>query len=151
MIGFGFGLAVLAVLYWLFKKANAAQNLNFSLGSPVSVRLNSSYVEWIQNLNVTNGESSSIVINAVNLKNYIGTSEIGSTILFQPTRVAAKATSQIPLNIQIPYNNLYQALSENITGIWAKIKGQGIAFKVVGTITAEQIPVKISQNFNLKI
>jgi LEA14-like dessication related protein len=146
-IGYILAAAAAVVGIWLWRKYEAATRLSFSLGVPKNVRLTSSFLEWVQPIAITNPEAIGIKVQSISLDNYFGTAQIGRSVLFTPTTIAAQSTTELPVIVQVSFSSLIA----NIPDFWQTIKTANLSFQLIGDLTAEGVKIPINQKITIPI
>lgn len=150
-------VAIAFLVYWYSRKIDAAKNFTYQIGSPREVKLFATSLQFLLDIKVTNADSAGVNINSSNTEIYIKNGNsyelVSNNALFTATKIAGKAVTSLPLTVQINYLDLYAALRNNVSslsGLYEKLRA-GIEFNLKGNLVTESVPIKIDQNFKLKI
>lgn len=160
-------LLLVAVLVYLYSKANAVKNIVFSPALPRKFKTDGFAIAWEQGLEADNGDFLPVTVNNVVAKIYnVDTEttttvkdgktvvvkkdndiEIGTVTLIQDTTIRANAITVIPLKIRIPVSNLLNL----IIGTIEDVKNRKFRFKLKGTVRGESVQVPLDISFNYLI
>lgn len=143
-------LIVLALLvaYYIHKLIQAAKNLRFSLGRLSSFSLKGNAVSWTQYINITNGEPVAIPVTSVNLLNYVGGQNIGSSVLEGGSfRIAPRSTTAMPIRISIPLIDL----AWGVQSVIEMVKSGSFSMRLQGNVGSLGISIPVDQSFKFQI
>lgn len=138
--------AVIGIYY--YRVVMAAKRLLPSVGSPLNFSLKGGQISFIVPLRFINSDSVSIPVNSVTVVNYIGVNEFGYTILQNKTNIAARSTSELPLQVTIPFPSI-PTLGVEIFNQIKTTKSINLTFK--GTVNSLGVHVPIEQKLTVSI
>jgi hypothetical protein len=141
-------IAALGAAYYFSRIIAAARKLHFSLGRITNFSLKGNAVSWTQYINVRNGDPVSIPVTSVNLFNYVGGQNIGSSILEGGTFwIPARGTGALPIRIHIPLIDLAMGVQAVIN----MIKNGTFTMRLEGTISSFGATIPLNQSFQFTI
>jgi hypothetical protein len=138
----------LGAAYYVSRIIAAARRLHFSLGRISNFSLKGNAVSWTQYINVRNGDRVSIPITSVNLFNYVGGQNIGTSILEGGTfMIPSQSTAALPVRIHIPLIDLAMGVQTVIQ----MVKSGTFQMRLDGTVSSLGVSIPLSQSFQFTI
>lgn len=145
----------MAVLVYLYSKAQAVKNISFNLSVPKRFKFDGFAIGWEQGLEADNGDSLGVTISGLASKIYhIDTingksinTEIGTVNLIQSTKIQGNALTTLPLRVRIPVTNL----GSLIAGTIDDIKNRLLRFRITGTVRGESVQLPFDETFSYVI
>jgi hypothetical protein len=144
----GFALAGVGLAVWIGLKLQAAQSVKITFKRIQKVRFTNGLIIIDIVLNALNTSGIGLNLNSLSVVNAIDKVQLGSTVLLNDTRLLAKATTEVPIVVQIPYNELITALPQ-LLNVFLNIFSTPLKLRVTGNAIVEgaEIPLDISTQF----
>ena len=138
--------AIAVIVLWILYKVNTAQRLNFSVGIPRQISLQTGSLTFILPVSVSNNSSGSITIKSADFDvltagQYIGRAEIQSGIT-----VAAKGVTVMPVYVSIGALDAISAAGTFLNSL----KAGKISLTLDGLVYAELFKFPVKQSFDLQ-
>lgn len=147
IFSYALGLGFVGVLIWLYAKFDAAKKLGLSLGTPRQFSFKTSYLEFVEPINISNPSNVAVNTSTIDLNTRLGGSNLGKCLLLSAVSILPKAVTELPVTVQIPYTDLLTAIPD----FWNIVKTRGIKLNLYGSIYAEQIQLRLDKDFSFSI
>lgn len=148
-------LILVAVLVYLYTKAQAIKNITFNPTVPKKFKADGFAIAWEQGLEANNGDFANVTINNIvaaishvsKVNNADIITPIGSVTLTQDTVIKGNSVTTIPLKVRIPVTNILSL----IIGTIEDVKNRVFRFNIKGTIRGESVQIPFDENFTYLI
>ncbi|GAB4043117.1 LEA/WHy family protein [Spirosoma litoris] len=144
--GFILIAAIALIVLWILYKVNTAQRLNFALGVPKQISLQSGALTFIIPVNVTNNSSGSIRVKSADFDVITSGKSIGLALIKDALTIAPKATTVMPVYVTIGALDAISAAST----FWASLQAGKINLTLDGVVYAELFQFPVKQSFDLQ-
>ncbi len=130
-------LLIVLVVYFYWRKANAARNLSFSFGLPQRFSFRDASLYFSVPIRVLNPSPESVRIAGINLQAYYGGSYLGTIYALQPQTIEALAESTVNADVFLPIVNIVNSIPELRTAsktipitLTGNVRAFGVAFPI---------------------
>lgn len=130
-----------AVAIYYYRVYRAAKALGFGMGVPQNISLKGGGLSFVIPLRVTNGSATAVPLSSVSITNYIGSTEIGYTLLQKPVWIAPRTRTDVPLSVNVPFASL---ISAGVT-LYNQIREKEVQMTFRGSVSSLGVNVPIDQ------
>ena len=142
------GIIILAIVgiiaLWILNKVQTARQLEFNVGVPRNISLQTGQLTFDLPLTSINVTSGNINIRSADFDIYSNTVLVGKAIIAEPVTIRGSTQTEMIAKVQIGYFQLLQAVPTIIN----LFKGGKISLKLDGLVYAELFQVPIVQTFD---
>ena len=136
---------VLLITLYIANKINTAKQLEFSVGIPKNVSLQTGALTFILPLKVQNVLATSLRVKALDFDILSAGKSLGKALLTTPVTIAGNGFTIINVNVSIGALDLLQAASSIVN----LFKSGKVNLTLDGLVYAEGFQVPINQSFEL--
>lgn len=139
-------IAILVVLAGYFMLVvNAIKKLTYIPAGGENLSFRNGAISFVQKIRVVNGDNVGFTINSVNIQNYFGNTILGTCLIFEPARIAARSESILKIAVIIPYKDLIFLIPEAVQAVKSKL----FKFRFEGTVNALGVNANIKQQYEI--
>ena len=130
------------------QKAQIANRLDFTFGTPRNISLTTFGLTFILPVLAQNPTKGQLTVNSIELSVFIGTKYIGRANMASPTTIQASTKTELPINVTIGYLDLISAAKTTYKNAVAT-KTVDVTLDGFVYSSGLKIPMKNTFNFTL--
>jgi LEA14-like dessication related protein len=140
-------IVIIVLIIYYFRLGSAARNFRYGIGSVKNFSLKGGGISWTQGIVIVNGDIVSVPIRSLNVVNYVGNTEVGTSILDDQFTIAGNGASEMPVKIFLPYISLLGIGQE----LQNTLRSGNFRLRFKGSISTIGVNIPIDQTFPVLI